>query len=271
MRDHIDAPVFCHGGNFLAGGDAADNAQVGPEVTDLSLVEQGLVFFNTHITFAGRDRDHAVGGNVLLDADIVQNRIFVEVAKVLVNALAQFNGFHGLEAAVSFERDVDVPAGDFADGFERFSVDADLLSAVLVGAIFGRGIDLADADVLPAFIPQGFYVVADVFRRLVIGGGVIDTNLVADRAAEQFIDRYAEGFTLKVPKRNVNRGDGGADDLAAEVAGPVQTLVNPFDLEGVFADDQLLKSRNSGNNGFLPSPAAVSPQPYSPFSVVTLT
>src|SRR4029077_5168320 len=70
-------------------------------------------------------------------------------------------------------------------------------------------------------------------------GVAVDEDGVARSTSEQLIDRNIEGFTLDVPKRGVDRGDGGHGyRAAAPVRALIEVLPSVFDAARVAADEK---------------------------------
>ena len=88
-----------------------------------------------------------------------------------------------------------------------------------------------------------FHVVHGVPDRQFRRGAVpapVGPDAVAHLAAQQFVDRHAQGLALDVPERDLDAADRThLDDAAAHVEVVVKGLPVPLDLHGVFPGDDL--------------------------------
>src|SRR5690606_9285141 len=67
----------------------------------------------------------------------------------------------------------------------------------------------------------------------------VDADAVAELAAQELVDRHAQGFAFQIPQGDLDPGEGGdqgSGEAAIEDVAPAQVLEDRVDLEGIAAD-----------------------------------
>ena len=169
----------------------------------------------------------------------------------------QGDGGGQVEVTVAINSQVNFKADGFADAFDQTDDMGHLLGAdsPIVGIkLAAPGVVDIELDRAIAFGHRFQRLIAEgsravFFAEVAIG---IETDLIAELAAEQLVDRHAQRLAHDVMQSVIDAGEGEDQRRVARAAitpSPAQLLIDEVDVEWVFADDQVAQSQDGGFGG----------------------
>ena len=248
------------GADLLRGGDAAHGAHVRAHVLGRPPAHEHLKLTEVYKALAGGDGHRNLVGDLGHGVDVVGGHgVLQHHGPVFGHLVAEGHGLGGGHAPVGLQDQVKVGADGLADDPHLLQLVLDAAGVKLVMAVLLALDGAVDEDLgggkahglqLSVVLRQALQVVLLAHDR------GVDPDLLPGPAAQQLVDRHAQGLALDVPEGDVDGGDGGHDDAAPKVDGAVEVLIQILDAEGVLPDQVLPEFQNGGGGGLQIAPVA---------------